>query len=558
MQTARCSAGGMECDVGKGRCSAHRLRSGARVVARTSNAGDELRKREEFRSRAARAEARSGATSRVVALVMLLMALLVTSLVGQEAPRMLTLEEAIDIAERNNPLYLSTENDQASADWGVRQAYSAFLPSVTASAGGGYQAKGEIRFGTITLDNQTTDWLQSSYRVGFNWNLNGSTIFGVSNARASRNATEATIAAAEFNLESAVAAQYMSVLRAQEGVDVAERQVERSQQNLRLAQTRVAAGAAAGTDGTQAEVELGRAEVQLIQAERDLRQARMVLGEQLGVPLEDNVELSSEFEIFEPVFVLDELMGTAMSDHPSLIAFRQRENASRAQARATATSQYLPSINVNGGISAYSQQALNDQYVLGNLQRSIAGQVSNCEFNNILENGLVGGLPGYTTQDCSQITVTPAMEAAALAQNSQFPFDFTRNPFNVGLTISLPIFTGFSRQLQVSQANNQAHDAELNRRAEELRLRTQVVNAYDNVESAYRVVQAEQRNRGLAEDLLELEQRRYALGASDLLLLLDAQASLSLAEQSYLNAVYDFHYNLIALEAAVGQPLRPN
>jgi hypothetical protein len=24
-----------------------------------------------------------------------------------------------------------------------------------------------------------------------------------------------------------------------------------------------------------------------------------------------------------------------------------------------------------------------------------------------------------------------------------------------------------------------------------------------------------------------------------------------------LNAVYDFHYNLIALEAAVGQPLRP-
>ncbi|MGD8287720.1 MAG: TolC family protein, partial [Gemmatimonadota bacterium] len=86
----------------------------------------------------------------------------------------------------------------------------------------------------------------------------------------------------------------------------------------------------------------------------------------------------------------------------------------------------------------------------------------------------------------------------------------------------------------------------------------QVTNAYDNLESAYLVVQAESRNRELAQNRLDLEQRRYALGASDLLQLLDAETSLSTAEQSYLNAVYDFHYNLIALEAAVGEPLRPS
>ena len=97
----------------------------------------------------------------------------------------------------------------------------------------------------------------------------------------------------------------------------------------------------------------------------------------------------------------------------------------------------------------------------------------------------------------------------------------------------------------------------MERRAEELRIRTEVTNAFDNVESAYLVVQAEQRNRELATTRRDLEQRRYALGASDILLLLDAQTSLSVAEQSYLSAVYDFHFNLIALEAAVGQPLRP-
>lgn len=470
---------------------------------------------------------------------------------------MLTLDEAVDLARRNNPVFLSIENDRPSADWRVRQAYGAFLPSVGASAGGGYRGKGEVRVGTITLDNQVTDWMSSNYSLGFNWQLDGNTIFGLSNARASLRATEADISAAEFNLESTVAAQYMSVLRGQEGVEVAQRQVDRSRQNLQIVTTRVSAGAAAGTDGTQAEVELGRAEVQLIQAERDLRQARLLLAEQIGVALDEAVVLSSAFDVFEPDFSLDELLDTAMGDHPSLDAYRARESASRAQARATATSQYLPTLAVNGGISAYSQQALNDSYVLGSLDRSIQGQVSSCEFNNILENGLNGGLPNYTVQDCSAITVTPEQRQAALAANDQFPFRFNRNPFQVGLTVSLPIFTGFSRQLQVSEANNQAHDAELSRRAEELRLRTQVTNAYDNLHSAHLVVQAESRNRELAETLLGLEQRRYALGASDLLLLLDAQTSLSVAEQSYLNAVYDFHYNLIALEAAVGRPLRP-
>jgi outer membrane protein TolC len=495
--------------------------------------------------------------ARVVSLAAFWMAIWVTSLMAQVVPRALTLDEAIDLARRNNPGFLSTQNDEPSADWRVREAYGAFLPSVSANATGRYQGKGEVRVGTITLDNQATGWATSTYSLNFNWRLDGNTIFGLSNARASRRATQAGITAADFDLESTVAAQYMTVLRAQEGLEVAGRQVERSDQNLRIVNTRVATGAAAGTEGTQAEVDLGRMEVQLLQAERMLRQARLMLGEQIGLLLGEEVVLSSAFEVFEPDFDLSALLQVAMSDHPSLDAFRAREGASRAQARATTTSQYLPSIAVNAGISAYSQQALNDAFILGGLDRSAQSQISSCEFNNTLANGLIGGLPNYTVQDCSAITVSPESQQAALARNAQFPFDFNRNPFQVGLTISLPIFTGFSRQLQVSQANNQAHDAELNRRAEELRLRTQVTGAFDNLESANLIVQAEARNRELAETRLQLEQRRYALGASDLLLLLDAQTSLSLAEQSYLSAVYDFHYNLIALEAAVGLPLRP-
>jgi outer membrane protein len=71
------------------------------------------------------------------------------------------------------------------------------------------------------------------------------------------------------------------------------------------------------------------------------------------------------------------------------------------------------------------------------------------------------------------------------------------------------------------------------------------------------VVRLEERNRALAREQLQLQQRRYAMGAASLLELLDAQTTLSTAEQQYLNALYDFHWNLIRLEAAVGRGLRP-
>jgi outer membrane protein len=476
---------------------------------------------------------------------------------AQQAATQLTLEDAIALARGANPAFLATQNDQAAANWQVREAYAQFLPRVDASLGGTWQQAGAQRFGTIVFDDQVTDWFFSGYSIGLGMTIDGNAIFGVPNARANRRATEAGISAAEFALESTVAFQYMMVLRARDGVDVAERQLDRALQNLEIVRTRVATGAAAGTEGRQAEVDLGRAEVGLIQAERALGQARLLLGEQIGVAVDDNTALLSEFEVFEPDFEVDQLLGLALDAHPSLMSMRARESAARASARATSTSQYLPSLRLSAAFRGQAQEALSRDYVVRQAEDRAASRIQGCEFNNTLHNGLNGGLPGYTIQDCSAFAIDDAGRAAALSSNDVFPFDFTSIPATVSATLSIPIFSGFSRERQVSQANNLAEDAEHNRRAEELRLRTAVVSAHDNLVSAHRLVEAEARNVALSEEQLLLEQRRYALGAADLLVLMDAQTRLSTAEQGYLNAVYDFHYNLIALEASVGQTLRP-
>ena len=88
--------------------------------------------------------------------------------------------------------------------------------------------------------------------MNLNMTLNGNTIFGIANARANKRATAASIGAAEWNLETSVALQYMTALRAMDQVDVAQRQLDRARQNLQIVNTRVETGAAAGTEGSQA------------------------------------------------------------------------------------------------------------------------------------------------------------------------------------------------------------------------------------------------------------------------------------------------------------------
>ena len=477
-----------------------------------------------------------------------------TATSAQVRPDRLTLDEAIELARRNNPTFLSTENDRGVAAWGERAAYGAFLPTVSASASAGWTAAGAQRIGTVDFGVQGTDWYSSSYNLGLTWTLNGSTIFGVSNARSNRRATNARVDAAQFSLDSQVALQYMNALRARDQLDVAQRQLDRAQQNLRIVNTRVSSGAAAGTEGKQAEVDLGRAEVGLIQAQRDVRQASFLLAEQIGVELDPDVELVSEFTVFDPDFDAEEMVRLALSEHPSLNAFRAQESARRAAARQTSTSQYLPTIQLATGFRGNTLQALNEEFLIAQEQSRIESRRESCEFQNAINAGLSSPLPGYP-QDCSGFVMTDEMRQNLLQSNDVFPFDFTKLPLSLSLSVSLPIFTGFSRQQQVAQANAMAEDAEHDRRAEELRLRTAVTTAVDNLESAHRVLETEERNRSLAEEQLQLQQRRYALGAASLLELLDAQTTMTTADQAYLNALYDFHYSLIALEAAVGRPL---
>lgn len=492
----------------------------------------------------------------------------VTAAGAQEtAPPDLTLEEALQLARANNPGFLSQANDQEVADWQVRQAYGNFLPSVTANGSVSYTEPGVQNFGTVNLGAQSTDYYSSGYSLSLSWTLNGNSLFGVSNARAAQRATAAGIDAQAFTLESQVTLQYMAALRAQEALDVAARQLDRAERNLQIVRSRVESGAAAGTEGKQAEVDRGRAQVVLIQAEQALVNQRLRLMEQIGLPLEQDVELASEFRIFEPTWTGPELISYALDAHPALRAAEARVTASRSGLRQ-ARSRYFPSAQVSTGFRGFTNEPLNHEFLLGRAEEGARSSYMSCLRWQAIQDGIGQELPGLDLEDgCGSPELSAAQRQGVLEDNDVFPFNFTKSPLSVSLSVSIPVFSGFSRQLAVEQASAAAHDARHNRRAEELRLRRAVTEAYNALLAAWEVVQIEERNRELAEQRLEAARQRYQMGAapaqgtsagSTFLELLDAQTSMSTAERDYLNAVYDFHLSLAQLEDATGRTLRPD
>ena len=494
---------------------------------------------------------------RAAAFVMVAHLGLAPGLLHAQAPALLTLEDAISQAHRNNPAFLSRSNDTGVTEWGVREAYAGFLPTVTTSGGAQYVAAGTQRFGIFTGDDigaGSTDYFLSDYALRLNMQLSGRTFFRAARARAERGAAYAGVDAAAFTLSTDVTRQYLLTLRAQEGVRVAERQFQRAEENFELADARVRVGSAVAIEGKQAEVERGRAEVGVLEAANLLAAERLRLMEQLGGDLDSDVELENTFDLQLIPHDRESLITLAMDGHPQLRSLRATRSARIAGLRE-ARSDYLPTVSLAATWSGFTREIGDTDFLVGQARGGFDSARENCQFLNQVSVGLSQPLDGYP-RDCSGLTLSAADEAALLSGNRAFPLDFQKQPLSASFTISLPIFTGFSRQRASEEASAAEKDAEYAERAEELRLRSEIATRHGDVETTYRIAQIEERNREVAGEQLDLARERYRLGAAAFLDLLEAESSTAEAERDYLAAVYNYHDALSALESAVGTQLR--
>jgi outer membrane protein TolC len=473
----------------------------------------------------------------------------------------LTLAEALSTARANSPTYRQTLNDVGPARWGVRNAYGALLPQADVSLGFGYTGSGRSSFGGTTF-SQTSPSYNSSYGIGLQMQISGRTLSGPGQMKALANATDADITTAGVQLKQSITTQYVQALQANAQVGVARQQVSRNEDFLKLAQARYQVGQATLLDVRQAEVTKGTSEVTLLRAIQSENEAKLELLRRMGViaPIAiDQLRLTDSFPVVAPDFKLEELLAAAGQQNPSLKALEARQSAAGANVHA-AKSDFLPTLSLSAGWNGFTQQFTNEGLLLGQALSGAQGQYQACLDNNVIRQS--AGL-AVTTDNClassgllSAGELDPGIANGIRSSNNVFPFSFTRQPFSARATLSLPIFTGFSRHLRLAEAQAQRDDAEESVRARGLQVRTDVQGRFLALETSYRTIAVQQASRDAAREQLRLAQDRYRLGSGTALELSDAQNAIQRAEGDYVNAIYSYHIALADLELAVGRPLR--
>lgn len=464
----------------------------------------------------------------------------------------LSLQDAISIARRNNPLFLQTRSARQRAGAALRTSYGLLLPDISSSFSNSYR-EGRPQFFGGQAFGSTSDVISSDASLNVRASYSGQNLLAPKAQRASLDAAESDLTNADAVLRLAVTGQYLNVLAAQARAQLNDTLLASAQAQLDLSRARAAVGAATTLDVRRAEVQVGQAQVAVLRERNNVETEKLRLFQQLGVEQPTSVRLSTELPVAEPTLNLQELLSNARRQNPALAAAKSRESAASVGVRQ-ARSSYLPTLSLSTGLSGYTSQERDIESTISRQRVSAARSLSSCLGTDTLRTR--AGLPSIAGTCAANYTFTDADAALMRDANAKYPFDFTRDPITFSASLSIPIFNGFQREQRVQEAEASRNDARYSVRAQELRVTADVTSGYRNLMTAYQAVQIQTQNSQAAREALALAQERFRVGANTFVDLVQSRADFERAESDRINAIYEFHRAYATLESAVGRPLR--
>ena len=132
---------------------------------------------------------------------------------------------------------------------------------------------------------------------------------------------------------------------------------------------------------------------------------------------------------------------------------------------------------------------------------------------------------------------------------------FKSHNFSAGLTLSIPIFSGFATQNAIQIAEVDAMNYELQVSDTERLIKQNLQKTFLDLEAAKKALLVTEKNVKAAEENLKIEQEKYNLGAGKLLDVLIASTGYQNATTNYINAQFyyirlseELKYNLGVLD----------
>jgi outer membrane protein len=427
---------------------------------------------------------------------------------AERIPAQLTLEDALRLAHAHNPGFLQTNNDDDVAQASVRSAYGRFLPSVSGSMGvGGSQTHTVTYLNPITQRPERLDDPQTTSGSGLNQNVSVSmTVFDGGASFKNLDVQKTNARNAETNiliqrnaLDAAVRNGYFQALRSTQNIALSEQLLASAQQRLAQTEALYRMASRQTVDVLGAKASVAEQQMALEAAKNDAIKGRLALARTMGIASDGEYQLvGSVPDIYDPARLhVDSLVAIARRLNPVLA--RQQILATIAEKQVgIANASRLPSIGASFGFG-----------------RSVS-------------------VPNYSAYKY----LNP--------QNSSMSF---------GLSMSLPIFSQFSKSASVASARAAAEDANLALTDVALQIETDVRTAYIDFTNAYHASQLADLRASLSNERLALSQDQYQRGTitfAELQQIIDAATS---AQRAALDARFGWISALINLEQRVGAPI---
>jgi outer membrane protein len=320
---------------------------------------------------------------------------------------------------------------------------------------------------------------------------------------------------------------------------------------LQLAQARLQVGSGTQLDVQRAEVAAGRQRVAALNQRNQAAIEIVRLFQQIGVDPVAGARLDPNLPA-TPTLDLASILDRAKKSNPQIEALRAREEVADLNV-SSARAAYLPSFSLSANLSAFTQRYTNTGLLISQGQQSALSSKAGCIRSEEVRAAV--GLSNNLTA-CNAITFTSDAEKAIKDAQGKYPFDFTRNPYSLSASLSLPIFNGFRREQQIEQANVSRRNAQNDLRGQELRVVADVTAAFMTLTAAQQTVALQEQNVLTARTALALASERYRVGLASIVDLQTARGDYEGAETDRITAVYDVQRAFTTLEAAVGRPLR--
>lgn len=407
------------------------------------------------------------------------------------AAEVVTLEQAIDIALKKNPLLVASRSEVDAARARVTQAAASYYPQVSASAGYDHTWN-DTDSGSFdtndSVDNYAAGLSVSQFIYDF-----GKTPAQVEKSSQSLESTQNNLKTVNKTLVKDVKQSYFEALKNQQLVNVGEEALDVRRKHLEQSRALYKVGMRPRIDVTRGEVEVSQAELRLVIARYGLRRSIIALEKLLGGPPKSGAYiLAEENPSSQTPPELRVLIDLAREQRSELTALKAQIKAAEADLVSAKRSAY-PSLNARGSYN-YS------------------------------------------------------------GDNSPLDHELDHR-WQVGISLNWPLFTGYRQTGQVSESEANVKRLNALYENQILSVIEEVTRDYLTVHEAEEAIKTAGTALRQAQENLDMAEGRYKTGVSDSIELSDAQVLYTESRSSLVQAAYEHHKALAGLEFAVGGQL---